>query len=362
MKKRIIQIFLLLFFLLFLIGVSFFQEKQNDFQVLQQEEQKSIQKFLTSQSECSFWFQQATSIQEGISKEQLKEPELLTRLSETLSKTRTLKLVPAKDNSDNLPFWETEAILHNSIHYHNSFSEFMDLNTQNMQKCIKEIKESKLQKDLEIAREELKQTIESGETTYADAEGEVADESTRENLNTTISTAKEILSDNSIRKVEVLTEQKTQIESSIGIVQDSIAKQEQLEEEEQRRQEALAAAATSSSSHANSSSGGSNSSSNIWYAEYYNNYYSASAAEDGSLTQWADGYFIAHDWSYNGQMIARKPSTVVINGRSYHYVSSIVVSRDTMWEEVSSFVLANGGIGFQTCTSGGYLITHYEPN
>lgn len=60
-------------------------------------------------------------------------------------------------------------------------------------------------------------------------------------------------------------------------------------------------------------------------------------------------------------MIASKPSTVVVNGKTYHYVSSKVVSRDTTWDQVEGYVHANGGIGFQTCYGDGYLITHYEP-
>ena len=52
----------------------------------------------------------------------------------------------------------------------------------------------------------------------------------------------------------------------------------------------------------------------------------------------------------------------MVDGRTYRYVSSMVVPRDTEWSEVSGFAYANGGIGFQTCDpSGGYLITHYEP-
>ena len=39
----------------------------------------------------------------------------------------------------------------------------------------------------------------------------------------------------------------------------------------------------------------------------------------------------------------------------------MTVSYDTYWEEIEGYVHANGGIGFQTCVSGGYLVTHYEP-
>lgn len=77
--------------------------------------------------------------------------------------------------------------------------------------------------------------------------------------------------------------------------------------------------------------------------------------------QWADNYFIAHDWSANGKRIASRPAHVIINGTTYHYVSEMVVSRDTYFNDTEAFCYANNGIAFQTCYGANYLITHYEP-
>lgn len=103
------------------------------------------------------------------------------------------------------------------------------------------------------------------------------------------------------------------------------------------------------------------SNSGAWNVYYRNDYGSATGASDGAVTQWADGYYIAHDWSANGKMIASRPATVNVDGMAYRYVDSMVVPIGTTWEQVSGWVRRNGGIGFQTCTAGGYLITHYEP-
>lgn len=99
-----------------------------------------------------------------------------------------------------------------------------------------------------------------------------------------------------------------------------------------------------------------------WTPSYYNAYGTAEADANGALTQWADNYFIAHDWSANGKRIASRPAHVVINGTTYHYVSEKVVSRDTYFDDtIKAFCYANNGIAFQTCYGANYLITHYEP-
>ena len=99
----------------------------------------------------------------------------------------------------------------------------------------------------------------------------------------------------------------------------------------------------------------------VWSFNYYNDFGAAYADANGAMTQWKDGYYIAHDWSYNGKMIASKPKVVNVDGMLYRYIDSTIVSRDSTWGQISWWVYRNNGIGFQTCCSGGYLITHYEP-
>lgn len=109
-----------------------------------------------------------------------------------------------------------------------------------------------------------------------------------------------------------------------------------------------------------SASAGSNAT-DTWEPSYFNAYGTAAADDSGALTQWADNYFIAHDWSANGKRIASRPAHVIINGTTYHYVSEMVVSRDTYFNDTKAFCYANNGIAFQTCYGANYLITHYEP-
>lgn len=100
-----------------------------------------------------------------------------------------------------------------------------------------------------------------------------------------------------------------------------------------------------------------------WNVSYRNEYGAAEGAADGACTQWADGYYVAHDWSESGAQIASKPGMVVVDGQRYAYAGSMVVPEgsDYYGSGAYDFTHADGGIGFQTCCDGGYLITHYVP-
>ncbi|WP_251158068.1 hypothetical protein [Caniella muris] len=102
---------------------------------------------------------------------------------------------------------------------------------------------------------------------------------------------------------------------------------------------------------------------NAWNVSYRDEYGAAEGASDGACTQWADGYYVAHDWSESGGQIASKPDTVVVDGQRYAYAGSMVVPEgsDYYASGVYDFTHADGGIGFQTCCDGGYLVTHYVP-
>lgn len=100
----------------------------------------------------------------------------------------------------------------------------------------------------------------------------------------------------------------------------------------------------------------------VWHIDYSRAHGTAEAASDGGVTEWADGYYIAHDWSDSGAKITGRTEYVEVDGQTYRLADSKEVSRDTTWNEVEGWVHANGGIGMQTCVEGGgYLINHYEP-
>lgn len=152
----------------------------------------------------------------------------------------------------------------------------------------------------------------------------------------------------------------TQTKSSYSAYQEDQKRKEMEEKQSENIQTNVGASANTQTSSA-SENIASPVSANIWYVSYSNAYHTSEAAADGSITQWEDGYFIAHDWSANGKKIRSCPKYVNVNGQTYQFVSCKWVGHGTTWDQVSGFVHQNNGIGFQTCDGNSYFISHYEP-
>lgn len=219
---------------------------------------------------------------------------------------------------------------------------------------IEAVNDSVHQKQVSDARDALSSLIGTARDTLSGSEGRVTDDGTRDELSAAIDAAQALVDEGS-DDLDALKQRTDDLQAACDAVDSSVSAWQQA-------QAARAARAASSSGGGSSSSGGGGAAADTWYVNYYNAYGTAEAAADGSVTQWADGYFVAHVWSSNGQRILSRPTYVVVNGRTYRYVSSMEVSRDTTWQAVEPYVHAGGGIGFQTCVNGGgYFISHYEP-
>lgn len=181
--------------------------------------------------------------------------------------------------------------------------------------------------------------------------GAVLDDTNRNALNGLIDEANALVGNADATK-EQLDDETNRLQGGIdGVNADMQAKVEHDEAVRKAEEEKKARGSASAGSNAT----------DTWQPSYFNAYGTAAADDSGALTQWADNYFIAHDWSANGKRIASRPAHVVINGTTYHYVSEMVVSRDTYFDDTKAFCYANNGIAFQTCYGANYLITHYEP-
>lgn len=183
------------------------------------------------------------------------------------------------------------------------------------------------------------------------SDGAVLDDTNRNALNGLIDEANALVGNADATK-EQLDDETNRLQGGIdGVNADMQAKVEHDEAVRKAEEEKKARGSASAGSNAT----------DTWQPSYFNAYGTAAADDSGALTQWADNYFIAHDWSANGKRIASRPAHVVINGTTYHYVSEMVVSRDTYFNDTKAFCYANNGIAFQTCYGANYLITHYEP-
>lgn len=79
-------------------------------------------------------------------------------------------------------------------------------------------------------------------------------------------------------------------------------------------------------------------------------YGTADASEDGSLTEWADHYYITHDWSdFGKQILTMQPGDkATINGRTITVKEVCNYPKDSFYEEVLH-IAGEDAIVLQTC-------------
>ena len=233
---------------------------------------------------------------------------------------------------------------------------------------------SKYERQCSDAKDALQSSSDSAQDVLDSTEDEVHDNAIRQTLADAIDAGNALLGEDKLLSADVYSSTQKRIDDASQAVSDDHAQwQKEKEEEEERQRQAAAAAAAAkayssqeAAESAASASGGNavQSSDGTWYVSYRGNDREGTANADGSVSEYRDGYFIAHRSGSNGAIIATRPSSVVVDGKSYHYVSSIVVDDDSAFADAYAYARQNGGIGFQTCTipTGGDIIVHYEPD
>lgn len=216
---------------------------------------------------------------------------------------------------------------------------------------VKSVNDSVTAKQRDDAMKATAAKIDEAKSVLDKSKDAVLDDTNRDALNGLIDEANALVGNADATK-EQLDDETNRLRGGIdGVNADMQAKIEHDEAIHKAEEEKKARGSASAGSNAT----------DTWAPSYFNAYGTEAADPNGALTQWADNYFIAHDWSANGKRIASRPAHVVINGTTYHYVSEMVVSRDTYFNDTKAFCYANNGIAFQTCYGANYLITHYEP-
>lgn len=289
---------------------------------------------------------------DATTEDQVDDPAILSDTTEHLASARThLSAEPA--DAEERPHWLLEIPgLRDAVGENTTTAETMRTATDTLNADRDAINQSMHRKQVADARAALTDLVATMQTSLADSEGQVQDESTREALSTAIQNAESLLADESADDLVVYQSATDELNAAKASVDESIAAKKAAEEAARKAEEERRARG-SAAQDANAT--------DTWHVTYYNAYRTEEADANGAVTQWADRYFIAHDWSSNGQRIMSKPAHVVVDGQTYHYVSSRVVTRDTTWSQIQGFAQANGGIAFQTCYGANYLITHYEP-
>ena len=179
--------------------------------------------------------------------DQLKEPKLLDRLDAAISKAKALKGVPEDQPSEWLAWQLASAKKANATDADEADAQAKALNA-----ALNAVRDSKLAKELDGAKDQLKQGIDSAGKTLKDTDGKVADNATRDSLKKAIAEANSALSKKGVTDPKTYTDQKAKLDAAVKRVTDSKAAKEKADAEAAAQAQAAAAAAQPQSSYSQS--------------------------------------------------------------------------------------------------------------
>lgn len=190
--------------------------------------------------------------------DQLKEPKLLGRLDAAISKAKALKGIPNDAPSEWLAWRLASARKANATDADEADAQAKALNA-----ALKAVRDSKLAKELDGAKDQLKRGIDSAGKTLKDTDGKVADNATRDSLKKAIDEASSALSKKGVTDPKTYTGQKAKLDAAVKRVTDSKAAKEKADAEAAAQAQAQAAQAQAAAAAAQPQSS---------YAQSYNRY------------------------------------------------------------------------------------------
>lgn len=170
--------------------------------------------------------------------DQLKEPKLLGKLDKAIGKAKALKGVPNDAPSEWLAWQLVSAKKANATDADEADAQAKALNA-----ALKAVKDSKLAKELDTAKSQLKRGIDSASKTLKDTDGKVADNATRDSLKKAIAEANSALSKKGVTDPKAYTDAKVKLDAAVKRVNDSKAAKEQADAEAAAQAQAQAQAA-----------------------------------------------------------------------------------------------------------------------
>ena len=192
--------------------------------------------------------------------DQLKEPKLLGKLDAAIRKAKALKGIPEDRPGEWLAWRLASARKANATDADEANAQAKALNA-----ALKAVKDSKLAKELDTAKSQLKQGIDGASQTLRDTDGKVADNTTRDSLTKAIDEANDTLSKKGVTDPKTYTDAKAKLDAAVRQVTDSKAAKEQADAEAAAQAQAQAAAAQAQAAQAAAQSQRS-------YSQSYNRY------------------------------------------------------------------------------------------
>lgn len=202
--------------------------------------------------------------------DQLKEPKLLDKLDDAIRKAKALKGVPEDQPGEWLAWRLASAKQANATDADEANAQVKALDA-----ALKAVRDSRLAKELDTAKSQLRQGIDGAGQTLRDTDGKVADNATRDSLAKAIDEANNTLSKKGV------TDPKTYTDAAVRQVTDSKAAKEQADAEAAAQAQAQAAQAQAAAAAAQSQRS---------YSQSYNRYggssqgYSSSGSNRGYST------------------------------------------------------------------------------
>lgn len=181
--------------------------------------------------------------------DQLKEPKLLDKLDAAISKAKALKGIPEDQPGEWLAWQLVSAKKANATDADEADAQAKALNA-----ALKAVRDSKLAKELDTAKAQLKQGIDGASQTLKDTDGKVADNATRDSLTKAIDEANNTLSKKGVTDPKTYTDAKTKLDAAVRQVTDSKAAKEQADAEAAAQAQAQAAQAAAQSQRSYSQS------------------------------------------------------------------------------------------------------------
>lgn len=221
--------------------------------------------------------------------DQLKEPKLLDKLDEQVKKAESLKGIPDDNPSEWLAWRLVSARKANATDADEANAQAKALNA-----ALKAVRDSKLAKELDTAKDQLKRGIDGAGQTLRDTDGKVADNATRDSLARAIDEANSTLSKKGVTDPKTYTDAKAKLDAAVRQVTDSKAAKEQADAEAAAQAQAQAAQAQAAQAAQSQSS----------YSQSYNRYGGSSR-----------GY--SSNRGYSAPKQSYTPSTNTNNGGSH---------------------------------------------
>ena len=190
--------------------------------------------------------------------DQLKEPKLLGKLDAAIRKAKALKGVPEDRPGEWLAWQLASARKANATDADEATAQAKALNA-----ALKAVRDSKLAKELDTAKDQLRQGIDSAGQTLRDTDGKVADNATRDSLAKAIDEANSTLSKKGVTDPKTYTDAEAKLDAAVRQVTDSKAAKEQADAEAAAQAQAQAAQAQAAAAAAQSQRS---------YSQSYNRY------------------------------------------------------------------------------------------